>query len=194
MPGLDQSQQAIVTQILNFWFGDPGSSSYGKRLDIWFNANPGFDALVRQNFLEMYQEAQAGHLSTLMASAEGCLALILLTDQFPRNMFRGQAQAFTTDSIAREVANFALDNDFDRKLLTVQRLFLYLPFEHSEKFEDQERSVALFVALGDSQSLTHAICHRDQILRFGRFPDRNNALGLASTPEEISFLQNPFCS
>jgi uncharacterized protein (DUF924 family) len=123
----------------------------------------------------------------------GNLALIILLDQFSRNIFRGGAEAFATDSKARQLAEHALEKRFDRDVLTVHGLFFYLPFEHAEDLESQAKSVSLFVNLGDAVSLDHAICHRDQIVRFGRFPDRNKALGRPSTQAEEEFLKNPFC-
>jgi uncharacterized protein (DUF924 family) len=126
-------------------------------------------------------------------TAMGTLVLIILLDQFSRNIFRGSAGAFANDAKARSLAEYALKHRFDKNTLTVQRLFFYLPFEHAEDLELQEKSVALFVNLGDASSLQHALCHRDQIVRFGRFPDRNKALDRRSTKAEEEFLKNPFC-
>ena len=123
----------------------------------------------------------------------GSLALIILLDQFSRNIYRGQAEAFANDAKARQVAENALNKNFDQGLLTVQRKFMYLPFEHAEDLAIQDRSVQLFINLGDSNSTSHALCHRDQIIRFGRFPDRNKALGRKSTLAEQRFLEKPFC-
>lgn len=123
----------------------------------------------------------------------GTLALIILLDQFSRNIFRGASEAFANNSRARCLADHALEKRFDKNVLTVQTLFFYLPLEHAEDLELQDKSVNLFVNLGDPSSLQHALCHRDQIVRFGRFPDRNKALGRTSTRAEEEFLKKPFC-
>ena len=127
----------------------------------------------------------------MVDSARGCLALIVLLDQFSRNMFRGTARAFAADAKALSVACAALDRGFDQEAPAVLRSFFYLPFEHSEVLADQERSVALFEALGDADGLDYAIRHHDIIARFGRFPHRNELLGRENTPEESTFLTQP---
>ena len=124
-----------------------------------------------------------------MASAAGCLALIVLFDQYPRNVFRGTARAYATDAKARAVARHALDKGIDRGLNRVQRLFLYIPFQHSEDRDDQARSVALFDSLDMEMAARSAKEHFETIARFGRFPHRNAALGRASTPEEQAYLK-----
>jgi uncharacterized protein (DUF924 family) len=134
-----------------------------------------------------------GSLDDLKQTQMGTLTLILLLDQFSRNLFRGAAEAFSNDPKARSLAEYALEKRFDKNILTVQKLFFYLPFEHAEDPELQEKSVSLFVNLGDASSLQHALCHRDQIVRFGRFPGRNKALGRTNTVAEEAFLKSPFC-
>ena len=160
---------------------------------IWFQSTDQFDQEIRQKFLVANQLAATGALDDLKQTQMGTLALIILLDQFSRNIFRGAAAAFANDPRAQALTEHALENGFDKNVLTVQGLFFYLPFEHAEDLELQDRSVKLFVNLGDATSLQNAICHRDQIIRFGRFPDRNQALGLPSTKAEEEFLKNPFC-
>ncbi len=183
----------LTDEVLNFWFGAPDSAELGSRRAIWFEESPTFDEEIRQKFGEANALAAEGKLDELKATAKGTLVLIILLDQFSRNLFRGQAKAFANDPKARELAEYALNMDLDKNRLTVEKLFFYLPFEHAEDLQIQQKSVELFVNLGDAQSLQHALCHRDQIVRFGRFPDRNQALGRKSTKAELEFLKTPFC-
>jgi uncharacterized protein (DUF924 family) len=187
--------KALTDGILNFWFGTPDSAELGRSSARWFKSNPEFDQEIRDKFGAANNMAAEGKLDDLMQMQmqRGTLALIILLDQFSRNIFRGKAAAFANDEKARYVAENGLLKGYDKRLLTVEKKFFYLPFEHAEDLELQEKSVALFVNLGDASSLSHALCHRDQIVRFGRFPDRNNALGRRSTKAEEQFLQNPFC-
>ncbi|ASC72855.1 uncharacterized protein XM38_038150 [Halomicronema hongdechloris C2206] len=187
-----------VEAILRVWFGDPTDpgSDYGQQRSIWFKKNPEFDQTVRERFWDDYQQAAAGQLQPWRQQPRSCLALILLLDQLPRNMFRGHPQSFATDDQAREAAEYALDQGFDQQLLPVERLFVYVPFEHSENLAHQQRAVALFAALSEaepelSSTLDYAIRHRDIIQRFGRFPHRNGILNRATTTEEAAFLQQP---
>jgi len=183
----------LVREIVDFWFGSPDSAELGSHRQVWFQATPVFDQEIRERFSVANHLAATGALEDLKRTQMGTLALIILLDQFSRNIFRGTAAAFTNDSQARALAEYALEKDFDKKILTVQTLFFYLPFEHAEDLELQKKSLNLFVNLGDASSLQHALCHRDQIVRFGRFPDRNKALGRPSTKAEEEFLKNPFC-
>ena len=184
-----------VDEILDFWFGQSDQPEHGKQRGFWFNKKPEFDQELRLRFLTDYQQAVAGQLDHWQESPKSCLALILLLDQFPRNMFRGSAQAFATDPQALEVAQHAVANGFDQELLTVQRWFVYLPFEHSENLDDQRKCVELFATLSDdpdsTSTLNYAVRHREIIERFGRFPHRNEILGRANTPEEAEFLKQP---
>lgn len=184
-----------VDEILNFWFGKPEDIDYGKQHQFWFTKNPEFDQQVRSRFLETYQQSLAGQLEQWKATSQGCLALILLLDQFPRNMFRNQPQAFKSDSIALRVANYTIAQNFDQELLPIQRWFIYLPFEHSENLEDQYRCVELFSTLKDdpnsASTIDYAYRHLQVIERFGRFPHRNQILGRESTLEEVEFLKQP---
>jgi uncharacterized protein (DUF924 family) len=156
--------------------------------DLWFKHDDGFDASIRARFRAAYDDAAAGLLSAWENAPEGALALVIVLDQFPRNMFRGSARAFATDARARAVAERAIANGFDRKAAMPERVFFYLPFEHSENLADQERAVALIGATGDADLLKWAQLHADIIRRFGRFPHRNAILGRASTAQEQAFL------
>jgi uncharacterized protein (DUF924 family) len=156
--------------------------------DKWFKKDPAFDDDVRARFLATYEAAAAGKLMGWEASPEGALALAIVLDQFPRNMFRGSSRAFAADSLARRVADRALARGFDSSMTLRDRQFFYLPFEHSEDIADQERCCALFRATGDVELLKWAELHADIIRRFGRFPHRNKILGRATTIEEQAFL------
>ncbi|MBW4649168.1 MAG: DUF924 domain-containing protein [Kastovskya adunca ATA6-11-RM4] len=184
-----------VTEILNFWFGSPESEEYGKRRQFWFTKSAEFDEEVRSRFLSDYEQAASGQLDDWKDSPLSCLALIILLDQFPRNMFRGTAKAFVTDPQALAAAQHAVAQGFDKELLPVQRWFIYLPFEHSENLEHQHQAVELFSQLPDNpdnaETLDYSKRHRAVIERFGRFPHRNKILGRESTPEEVEFLKQP---
>ena len=156
--------------------------------DRWFEKDTAFDEQIRARFLALHEAAAAGALSAWETSADGALALLLLLDQFPRNMFRGQARMFATDRLARAIAAGALVRGFDAQAAPDMRAFFYLPFEHSEDIADQERALMLYRAAGDADSLKWAELHADIIRRFGRFPHRNAVLGRVTTPEEQAFL------
>ena len=158
--------------------------------DKWFNKDTTFDDEIRTRFLKTYEAAARGELAAWEATREGALALAIVLDQFPRNMFRGSARAFAADPLALAVAARAIERGFDLQLPVQERSFFYLPFEHSEAMADQERSLTLFRALGDAESLRWAELHADIIRRFGRFPHRNAVLGRATTPEEQAFLDS----
>jgi uncharacterized protein (DUF924 family) len=185
--------KSTAADVLSFWFGAPGER--GKPHKHWFEKNEAFDREVRERFLPLYEDAVARKLSYLKESAADCLALVLLLDQFPRNMFRGTPRAFASDRLALDAASHALDRGYDRAVLPVERLFFYLPFEHSEALADQERACELAKALDllapALEAHRYALAHRDIVRRFGRFPHRNAILGRASTPEEIEFLKGP---
>jgi uncharacterized protein (DUF924 family) len=187
------SDQYAPAEVLLFWFGGPGE--HGKRHQRWFEKSEAFDREVRNRFLAAYEAAAGGGLVRWKEAARDCLALILLLDQFPRHMFRGAARAFAADPLALEAARHALARGYDRTLVPVERLFAYLPFEHSEALADQQRACELTQPLGafeeTNDAYRYALAHRDIIQRFGRFPHRNAALGRASTPEETEFLAQP---
>jgi uncharacterized protein (DUF924 family) len=184
-----------ATALIDFWFGPPRSPTRFQQRDVWFKADPAFDRQCRDGFEPLRQRAAAGGCADWVREAEPCLALILLFDQLPRNVFRGRAEAFATDPQAREAARIALSRGFDRSLPAAWRQFIYLPFEHSEEPADQERSVRLAAALARdpafARTLDYARRHQAIIARFGRFPHRNAVLGRKSTPEEEAFLKEP---
>ena len=178
-------------EVLQFWFGEPR----GPRQKRWFEKDPAFDAEIRSRFLQLYEALARSEQGNWLEGATHCLARVVVLDQFPRNMFRGTARAFATDPLALQAARHALGRGYDRGLLPVERLFLYLPFEHSESLEDQElacelcRPLAAFPETDDAYR--YAVAHRDIIARFGRFPHRNAILGRPSTGEELEFLEQP---
>ena len=184
-------------EILSFWFGVPrDDEAYSNEWQSrWFASHPPFDQEVRDRFTEDYQKATARQLREWQTAPRSGLALVLLFDQFPRNMFRGTPQAFATDTLAREVANFLIQASFDRQLLPIERAFVYMPFMHSETLADQHYSVELFQQLAQEREylsfVTYAIQHLEVIERFGRFPHRNAILGRPSTPAETEFLTQP---
>jgi uncharacterized protein (DUF924 family) len=143
---------------------------------------------VRAHFLATWEAARAGRLAAWEETPEDTLALLLVLDQFPRNMFRGDARSFVTDAQARALAGRAIEHKFDHIFALPERNFFYLPYMHSEALADQERAVALMQAIGDAEGVKHAEAHRDLIRRFGRFPFRNQALGRASTAAEAKYL------
>lgn len=180
-------------ELLRFWFGE--EDEYGGPRSFWFEKSDEVDRQIRERFLEDYERAAAGELENWKSGARECLALILLLDQVPRNIFREDAQSYATDALAREAARHAIESGFDSELENVERWFVYLPFEHSEGLEDQRRSVELFEALGESEGevdvAQYARRHLEIVERFGRFPHRNRVLGRDSTPEEAEFLKEP---
>jgi uncharacterized protein (DUF924 family) len=154
----------------------------------WFEKDEAFDLAIRQRFLPLHEAAARGGLVSFEDSAEGALALVILLDQFPRNMFRGSPQAFLTDPLARDVAKRALARGFDRAIDATLRQFFYIPFMHSETLADQDLCVQLCEALGEAGILRYATVHRDVIAQFGRFPHRNRLLGRDTTTDEQKFL------
>jgi uncharacterized protein (DUF924 family) len=179
-------------EVLDFWFGREGEPGYGEFREAWFRKDPEFDREVRDRFEDLHEAAAAGELEGWREEARSCLALVILLDQFPRNMFRGDPKSYATDRMAQETAEYAVDRALDRELPTFQRMFLYMPFMHSEDLGRQRRSVELFRALGGEGDATgYAVRHMEIIERFGRFPHRNEVLGRRTTPEEAEFLTQP---
>jgi uncharacterized protein (DUF924 family) len=166
--------------VLDFWFG--------RDRKAWFEKNPAFDEDIRQRFLPDYELGAAGMLGAWKQAPASCLALVVLLDQFPRNMFRDSARAFAADPLARNAARTILERGWDQAMTPDERMFAYLPFEHSEALQDQELSLKLFEG---NANFEWARKHWEIIRRFGRFPHRNAALGRESTPEEIEFLSQP---
>ncbi|GAB1580836.1 DUF924 family protein [Phyllobacterium phragmitis] len=177
-------EQNWKVEILDFWFGEIGPKQ-------WFESTPELDNAIRARFLGLHEAIARKAVEDpafLTADAETALATVIALDQFPRNMFRGKSQAFSTDPLARVIARRAIDLGLHHQLPREKRAFLYLPFEHSEDLPDQERSVELFTELGDEEGLKYAVEHRDIIARFGRFPHRNAVLNRTSTGDEEAFL------
>jgi uncharacterized protein (DUF924 family) len=154
----------------------------------WWKKDDAFDAMIRGRFLGLWQEARAGGLQDWRASDDGLLALAIVLDQFPRNMFRGDARTYATDPLARDVASQAIAAGTDRRVDQTLRQFLYMPFMHSEALVDQERCIALFGAAGEPESARFAEGHAAIVRRFGRFPHRNKMLGRTTIDEEQTFL------
>ena len=160
----------------------------GGLLALMRLGGPAFDAACRECLGDAHWAAARRELDDWSSTPEGALALLLLLDQIPRNIFRGSGHAFATDPLALHFASRALDAGFDAQVDPALRFFFCLPFEHSEAMTDQQRVVALFTALGDANLLGYAVAHRDVIERFGRFPHRNAALGRVNTPDEQAWL------
>ncbi len=172
----------LIREILDFWFSE-------RLRPLWFRATPELDAEIRERFEEAWGLARAGVYDYWEEDPEGALALVILLDQFPLNMFRGDARSWSTEARAREVAEAAIERGFDRAMPDEQKVFLYMPFMHSENLEDQKRAIELFAAAGLEDNLRYASHHHDIIERFGRFPHRNAGLGRDSTEEEREYLK-----
>lgn len=173
---------ARALEVLRFWFDEhPGE---------WFVKNPELDAEIRRRFHALYLEAESGALEGWLDEPRACLARVILLDQIPRNMFRGGARAFAADALARAAARRILARGWNERMTQAEKLFAYLPFEHSESLEDQNLSCELMKDF-DAEQRRYAERHREIIDRFGRFPHRNEALGRPSTPDEIEFLKQP---
>jgi uncharacterized protein (DUF924 family) len=178
-----------AAEVLGFWFRGAG------RDERWFEKSRAFDDEVCARFLPLYERGAAGSLARWKDAAADCLALIVLLDQFPRNIFRDTARAFASDPLALDAARHAIALGHHRAMNPVERLFAYLPFEHAESLADQDTACALIKPLEafpeTNDAYRYAVLHRDIIRRFGRFPHRNAALGRPSTPEEVGFLKSP---
>jgi uncharacterized protein (DUF924 family) len=189
-PGLPERAQAL----LDAWFGPRSDPDRERQREIWFKSTAEFDIALRDAFLADYEAAAAGALRSWEALPEGALALVLLLDQIPRNIFRGTPRAYAADAAARAVADRALERGFDRLVPQIWRLFFYMPLHHSEDIADQRRSVALFDALPRNPDRRASLRrygrpYVEVIERFGRFPHRNAILGRKSTPDEIAFIE-----
>lgn len=182
---------AAAHDVLDFWFGAPGTVQYGKPRPEWFRKSEQFDALIRNRFARLHEQAAAAQLAQWRCSPLTLLALIIVLDQFPRNMFRESRRAFATDAMALDCARRMTAMHWDQRLNAVERGFVYLPFEHAEDRDAQRASLHFYGALGRADLLEWAQKHYDIIERFGRFPHRNALLARDSTPEEIEFLQQP---
>jgi uncharacterized protein (DUF924 family) len=183
--------------VLDFWFGAPGSAAYGQHRPEWFRKDEGFDREISERFGDTIAQAVLGGLREWDAEGpQGLLARIIVLDQFTRNAHRSTPAAFAGDALALAGARKLVESGADRELLPVQRIFAYMPFEHAEDARAQAQAVELFTALaheheGFGRELDYAHRHRGVIARFGRFPHRNPILGRANTPEEAEYLIQP---
>ncbi len=176
----------LASEVLRFWFGE--GAEYGAVDQRWFAKDRAFDAEVLTRFSKLHEELSASR--AWLDVPHECLARIIVLDQFPRNMFRGTPRAFATDALALAAARHAIASGYDRDWLRVEKIFGYLPFEHSEALADQELACELMRPLGEEQ-YDYALRHKAIIERFGRFPHRNAILARKSTPDEIEFLKQP---
>jgi uncharacterized protein (DUF924 family) len=185
--------KSLAATVLRFWFGE--GADYGKVHKRWFEKDRAFDLEVAHRFGKLHSEMLEGKYREWLDHLRDCLARIIVLDQFPRHIYRGSGRAFSSDALALEAAKHLVAKGWDRDLLPVERVFAYLPYEHSESLADQERACELceslkaFPEVADTHS--YALAHRDIIRRFGRFPHRNALLGRPSTAEEIDFLKQP---
>ena len=197
-----------IQAVMTFWFGAPGGEVEGRYRKEWFIKDDAFDEQIKQQFLTDIERAARGeyddwiHQAASQAASQtnGAIALLILLDQFPRNIYRGTPQSFATDSKAIQVAQHLVDSGIDKTLPPTHRFFIYVPFEHQEAIAQQDKAVALMSELiaetpdidpGLKSGLDYAIRHRDVIAQFGRFPHRNEILGRESSAEERAFLQQP---
>jgi uncharacterized protein (DUF924 family) len=175
---------ATIDAVLAFWLDELGTEG-------WYKADDAVDAKISARFGALWEEAHAGGLADWLETPKGALAYLIVTDQFSRNMFRGDARSFATDARARDAARHAIAKGFDLLVEDPERMFFYMPFEHSEHIADQDWSVALMGArlpVSGNEMDRHARAHREVIRQFGRFPYRNEALGRQSTPQELAFI------
>lgn len=183
---LTDSHDAVTADwaaaLLDFWFNQVGEEG-------WYSHDPDLDQQCNARFLTLWNSKQAMASPAFLDRADDALAAVLLFDQLPRNMFRGSAQAFATDPLARDIARGAIAQGYDIQIGGAGRLFFYMPFQHSEALEDQDLSLGLFEATGDAQSIEFARKHHATIARFGRFPHRNHVLGRPSLPEEAAAIE-----
>ena len=185
-----------ATQVVQFWFDGTDEAQLASSRNAWFRKDADFDDAIRLRFLPLWQRTAAGELLPDPADAHAVLAWLIVADQFSRNLFRGEAQAFALDAAAQSIAKAALASGLEQQLPPVARWFFYLPLEHSEALADQDESVRRFESLppdspGRASVVDYAEKHRAIIARFGRFPHRNAALGRLSTADELQFLAQP---
>jgi uncharacterized protein (DUF924 family) len=167
-----------VDEVHKFWFGSP---------EHWFSPNPSFDAEIRRRFADLYESLQREQ--PVAMSPRWSVSAVIVLDQFPRNMYRGTAQEFGSDLQALSIARTAVTDGVDQRVAVDERMFLYMPFMHSEEPANQQRSVSLYTALDIAELLKAAREHKRVIDKFGRFPHRNNVLSRTSSPEELAFLK-----
>ena len=169
-----------AAQVLHYWFDE-------LQPDAWFRKDERVDAAIRERFGQLHEQLAQIRPEQLATPLE-CIAAVIALDQFPRNLFRGSPRAFATDALALAISQHAIAAGWDQQLTRMQRLFLYMPFQHAEDRAVQERSIALFTQLGERENLGYAHRHKEIIDRFGRFPHRNEVLGRVSTPEEAQYV------
>ncbi|TNE46461.1 MAG: DUF924 domain-containing protein [Deltaproteobacteria bacterium] len=170
--------------VLDFWFSEEHSKE-------WFRKSEAFDQLIRYNFLEAYEQAIAGTYDDWSNKPDSCLALVILTDQFPRNMFRGSGRMYEGDPKSLALTKLAIERDYPNELGDAQRKFLLMPLMHSESLEDQELGVEMFAKHCDERTAEYAVKHRDVVAEFGRFPHRNDLLDRECTEAELEYLAKP---
>lgn len=169
--------------IIDFWYSERISKQ-------WFSSTPELDREIREKYAHVWEQAEQGEFDEWRRTPEGCLALVIIFDQLPLNMFRGQAKSFRTERMAVEVAKEAIDNQFDKLIAKDKLAFLYMPFMHSERLEEQDLSVKLYTASGLMENARFAEHHRALVRKYGRFPHRNKILGRESSAEEIAYLNS----
>ena len=175
--------QTTPADILVFWFSE-------KVKPLWFNSTPEFDTQLKERYADIYHAALNGQLSEWQQTADGCVALVVILDQFPLNMYRGLPESFAGEARARDIVREAVSKGFDQQIPDEQKAFLYMPLMHSENIADQDLSVQLYEAAGLTENLRFANHHRDIVRRFGRFPHRNKILGRTSTQAELDYLSS----
>jgi uncharacterized protein (DUF924 family) len=178
-----QKDDELVAEIIDFWFSD-------EVQPMWFNSTPEFDALLRERYEQIWGRARAGVYDHWAQEPLSALALVIILDQFPLNMFRQDARQYSTETHARAIAGQLIESGRDQLLSSQQKAFLYLPYMHSEKLQDQDFAVEMYQQAGLEDNLRFAHHHRDVVKRFGRFPHRNEVLGRQSTEQEIEYLKH----
>lgn len=182
----------ITSDVLSFWFATDDHSVDAAAQKFWFQSTPELDRDITERFGEILNKARAGDYDDQLENAEDYLALVIVMDQFPRNIHRGTPDAFASDPKALATAKAAIAKGLDMDIPAPnRRTFMYLPFEHAENLADQDDAVRLISAMGDDNFTRYAEAHRDVIREFGRFPHRNEILGRTSTPEELEYLSKP---
>lgn len=182
----------VTQSVMDFWLGHRNSDGTYNAQRFWFKSSDDFDAEIRDKFLHMHHDISTGKFDDSALDADDYLAIVIILDQFSRNMFRGQAKAFETDPLALVWAKRAISKGFDiSQPASVPRMFYYLPFEHSEDLAEQQESVRLFATLEDEDLNKYAVAHLNVIKEFGRFPHRNAALGRINTKDEEVYLSKP---